>query len=85
MAEYHIVTMRGPLNITRKTEIRHRSDAAWLCFNRQVDDMVRSQARLDTLAGATAMQSARYSVAPPKGKSFKVELCGDSVLIERIA
>lgn len=85
MAEYHITTMSGALNETRKFSMRQRADAAWLCFNRHVDAMVRSQARLDTRAGAEAMQSARYCTAPAKGESFKIELCGDTVLFERVA
>jgi len=85
MAEYHITTLEGPLNTARKFNIRKRSDAAYLAFNRHVDAMVRSQARLDTAAGVKAQIEARNAwTAIALGGSVKVELCGDTVLVERV-
>lgn len=66
-----------------RTIIRHRCDAAWLAFNRQVDDLVQANALLDRPAGVEVQLKAR-SWWPTEG-SMTIELCGETVLIEQVA
>lgn len=77
---YFIVAFPG-FDVPRA--IKRRSDAAYLAFNRAVDDMVRSDAGLDTLAGVTAQRQARAATMPRIGGADVTVYYRDKMVICR--
>lgn len=87
MAEYHVTRFYG-VGITAKTTIRRRVDAATYAFRRAVFDMIESNGMRDREAGWAAHSIAiEKADAIERGwvKYARVELCGSTVLIERLA